>query len=51
MSELINWLLEGPSWIQYRTRLDLMDQSEKDPEVLAARKELLIDSKINGANR
>lgn len=46
MSELINWLLEGPSWIQYRTRLDLMDQSEKDTEVIAVRKELLIDSKI-----
>ena len=46
MSELINWLLDGPSWIQYRTRLDLMNQAEKDPEVLAVRKELLIDSKI-----
>lgn len=46
MSELIYWLLEGPSWIQYRTRLDLMNQSEKDPEVLNARKEILIDSKI-----
>lgn len=46
MNYLIDWLLEGPSWIQYRTRLDLMGQSENDPEVFAARKELLKDSKI-----
>ena len=43
MNYLIDWLLEGPSWIQYRTRLDLMGQSENDPEVFAARKELLKD--------
>ncbi len=46
MSELINWLLEGPPWIEYRTRLDLMDQSGKDPEVSSAREKLLEDSKI-----
>jgi hypothetical protein len=47
MSELINWLLEGPSWIEYRTRIDLMNQSENDPEVLLARRKLLEDRKIN----
>lgn len=46
MNDLISWLLEGPSWIRYRTRLDLFDQSEKDPEVLEAKKSLLEDSQI-----
>jgi len=47
MSELINWLLEGPSWVEYRTRIDLMNQTEDDPEVSLARSKLLKDKKIN----
>ncbi len=31
------WLLEGPPWVQYRTRLNLLGQGESEPEVLAAR--------------
>lgn len=46
MSELINWLLKGPSWIEYRTRIELMNQSENDSEVLLARSKLLEDTKI-----
>ncbi len=46
MSDLINWLLEGPAWIQYRTRLDLLDQSEQDTEVLAAKQGILKDNQI-----
>ena len=46
MSDLINWLLEGPSWVQYRTRLDLLRQSEKEPEVQAVKQDLLEDSQI-----
>jgi len=29
MSESMNWLLEGLSWIQHRTRLDIPDWSEQ----------------------
>jgi hypothetical protein len=42
----IEWLLQGESWIEYRTRLDLLGQSETDPQVIAARKAMLADPKI-----
>jgi hypothetical protein len=32
-NELIPWLLNSEPWIEYRTRLDLLDQSRSDPEV------------------
>ena len=47
MSELMNWLLEGPAWIEYRTRIDLMNQSENDSEALLARKKIFEDKQIN----
>lgn len=38
----IDWLLEsGEPWTAYRTRLDLLGQSEEDPAVLADRSALL----------
>jgi hypothetical protein len=42
----IEWLLQGDPWIEYRTRLDLLGQAEKDPQVVAARKAMLADVKI-----
>jgi hypothetical protein len=43
----IEWLLQqGEAWVEYRTRLDLLDQSESDPEVIAARNAMLADPKI-----
>jgi hypothetical protein len=42
----IDWLLQGEPWIQYRTRLDLLGQSDTDPQVIAARKTMLADPKI-----
>ena len=38
---LIDWLLEGPAWVQYRTRLDLLGQDEAAPQVSAARQAML----------
>ena len=46
MSELTNWLLEGPAWVGYRTRIDLLGQVENDPEVIAARKAMLADPQV-----
>jgi hypothetical protein len=40
------WLLEGPAWVQYRTRLDLLGQPETDPEARAARTAMLADPQI-----
>ena len=42
----IDWLLEGEPWIEYRTRLDLMGQSENDPQVISARNSMLADAQI-----
>jgi hypothetical protein len=37
----IDWLLVGPPWIEYRTRLDLLEQPEDDVEVQQARSAML----------
>lgn len=46
MESITNWLLEGLPWVQYRTRLDLLNQSENDPQVTAARQAMLADPQI-----
>ncbi|MDD1775739.1 MAG: hypothetical protein LUP94_00115, partial [Candidatus Methanomethylicus sp.] len=38
---IIKWLLDGEPWVQYRTRLDLLDQQESELEVMGARKVML----------
>jgi hypothetical protein len=48
MNTPIDWLLEGRAWIQYRTRVDLLGQSENSAEVLAARKAMLSDPQMKG---
>jgi len=42
----IKWLLEGDPWVEYRTRVDLLKQSENEPEVIRARKEMIDHPKI-----
>jgi hypothetical protein len=42
----IEWLLQGDPWIEHRTRIDLLEQAETDPQVIAARKAMLADAKI-----
>ena len=42
----IDWLLQGESWVKYRTRVELLEQPETDPQVMAARKAMLADPKI-----
>lgn len=41
MESLHKWLLAGPPWVQYRTRIDLLGQSDDEPEVTAVREALL----------
>ncbi len=40
------WLLEGPPWVRYRTRLDLLGQAEDDAAVLADRRAMLVDPQV-----
>ena len=42
----VDWLLEGEPWIEYRTRVDLLHQSEKDHRVKAARKSMLANARV-----
>jgi hypothetical protein len=46
MVELIDWLLKGESFVEYRTRIDLLEQSENDPQVINSRKKMINDPKI-----
>ena len=41
MKGTIEWLLEGEPFIEYRTRVDLLGQSENEPEVIQARKGMI----------
>jgi len=47
MDKAVNWLLGGPPWVQYRTRIDLLDQDENDLEVASARRGMLTNPVIN----
>jgi hypothetical protein len=42
----IDWLLEGEPWIEYRTRRDLLGQSESDPLVQSARESMLANARV-----
>jgi hypothetical protein len=40
-NDLLNWLLNSNSWIEYNTRISFLGQSEEDSEVLNARRRML----------
>ncbi len=46
MEELIQWIMEGPAWIQYRCLKDLLDRDENDAGVKSAREKMWRDRKI-----
>jgi len=46
MNAPIEWLLGDEPWIEYRTRRDLLSQSEKDPQVQAARNSMTANFQV-----
>jgi len=46
MNRLVEWLLNGPPWVQYRTHIDLLGQPESNSEVADTRKKMLIHPDI-----
>jgi hypothetical protein len=47
MSDLVQWLLASDEpWTRYRTMLDLLDMPEDDPQVSAARAEMLSHTQV-----
>jgi hypothetical protein len=41
MGDIEEWLIHGPPWVEYRTRIDLLGQKESDPDVISARKRMI----------
>jgi len=48
MNTVIDWLLSGPPWIEYRTRIDLLGQSEESADVQSARERMLEHPQVRG---
>ena len=48
MNEAINWLLDSEPWVEYRTRLDLLGQSEQDQSVIDAKNRIILHPQIQG---
>jgi hypothetical protein len=46
MNAPVDWLLEGELWIEYRTRRDLLWQSETDSQVRSARTSMMANSQV-----
>jgi hypothetical protein len=46
MEQLTGWLLDGPPWVEYRARIDLLGQPEEQPEVRAALRVILENAQI-----
>jgi len=46
MPVAIDWMLEGPPWVQYRARLDLLGQAHHHSDVQASRQRMLEDSQV-----
>jgi hypothetical protein len=44
--DLIDWLLEGEPFVEYRTRVDLLGQLDNAPDVIDAKKRMIEDQKI-----
>jgi hypothetical protein len=44
----IDWLLEGEPFVEYRTRRDLLGQTEEDPSVRSARASMLAEPRLTG---
>lgn len=46
MNNSIDWLLTNEPWVEYRTRLDLIELSERENTITQAKKNILIHPKI-----
>jgi len=46
MDAPIDWLLAGEPWVEYRTRLDLLGQTDGDVQAQSARISMLENSQV-----
>ena len=47
----IDWLMQGPAWVRFRTQVDLIGESEKDLKVQSARESMLLDEQVQSVIR
>jgi len=48
MDSVYEWLLTGPAFVEYRTRIDLLEQPVTSPDVIASRRRMLTDPLVSG---
>ena len=48
MEPVYEWLLTGPAWVEYRTRVDLLGQPDTAPDVIDSRRRMLVDPLVSG---
>lgn len=48
MDKTTQWLVDGPAWVEYRTRKDLLGQPEDEPGVIKARQACLAHPQVQG---
>lgn len=46
MDEIVEWLLKGEPWVEYRTRVDLLGQNENQKEVALSKQKMISHPKI-----
>ena len=51
MKEVIEWLLEGEPFVEYRTRIDLLEQSEDELKVAQSRERMIENPRIQSLLR
>ncbi len=51
MREIVEWLLKGEPFVEYRTRIDLLGQSENEPDVVYARRAMIAQPGIQSILR
>ena len=45
--DIVEWLLQGPKWLQFRTRIDLLKQNEDNKEVVNVKRKMLDDTLLH----
>ncbi len=48
---LIDWLLAGPPWVAYNTRIELLGETPASPNCATARRAMLADEQVSGLIR
>lgn len=48
MDTVKDWLTSGPPWVEYRSRVELIDEGENTPAVQSARERMIDHPRVQG---